>query len=144
MHTWLKFQRCRLKIRVAMPLKSSKLNWAERPQFLSHTLNKSTATLLATRYVFTINEPFQMSQNLFRMTLLTKKWVWKPLATQKIHFECILIEEDANFVKLNDFFTNFTTFEVKTLLKTLVTAHQSLTFALFCQLIAESFIKTDL
>ena len=63
----------------------------------------------------------------------------KASCNQKIHFECILIEEDDNFVKLNDFFTNFTTFEVKTLPKTLVTAHQSLTFALFCQLIAETF-----
>ena len=36
---------------------------------------------------------------------------------------------------------HFTTFEVKTLLKTPVTAHQSLTFALFCQLIAQNFQK---
>ena len=53
----------------------------------------------------------------------------------------------AHFVKLNNFVTNlsndlhFTTFEVKTLLKTPVTAHQSFTFALFCQLIAQNFQK---
>ena len=65
----------------------------------------------------------------------------KASCNPKNSFECMLREEDANFVKVNDFFTNFTTFEVKTLLKTLVTAPQSLTFALFCQLIAENFKK---
>ena len=71
----------------------------------------------------------------------------KASCNQKIHFECILIQKCAHFVKLNNFVTNlsndlhFTTFEVKTLLKTPVTAHQSLTFALFCQLIAENFKK---
>ena len=68
-----------------------------------------------------------------------------PLVNKKNLFEWILIEKDGHFVKLNDFFTSlsngwhFTTFEVKKLLKTLVTAHQSLTFALFCQLIPENF-----
>ena len=71
----------------------------------------------------------------------------KASCNQKNHFECNLIAKDTHFVKLNYFFTNlsngchFTTFEVKKLLKTLVTAQKSLTFALFCQLIAENFKK---
>ena len=34
----MKFQGCGLKIRAATPFRSSKLKWAWRAQFLSHTL----------------------------------------------------------------------------------------------------------
>ena len=61
MHASLKYQGYGLRIRAATTLRTSKFKWVY--QFLSHSFHENTAMLLPTRYVFNINETFQMSRD---------------------------------------------------------------------------------